>query len=129
MRGVGGGGRGASPPGSPLAGPSSPSTASLSGAARCWHSNAYFSFFFAIFLRPTEQICPDSAGPFIVSILLALLFSLFTLLGVSSHNGGFVADIEFLGGAAGRFSLRQERQGLQFTRREIGERVRPQPGA
>jgi hypothetical protein len=25
---------------------------------------------------PTEQICPDSAGPFIVSILLALLFSL-----------------------------------------------------
>jgi hypothetical protein len=23
---------------------------------------------FAIFLRPTEQICPDSAGPFIVSI-------------------------------------------------------------
>src|ERR1700730_11957777 len=87
MRGVGGGVGGTSPPGSPLAGspvtrnaeidpppakmtqgvmtpqnpPSSPSTASLS----------------AIFLRPTEQICPDSAGPFIVSILLALLFSLF----------------------------------------------------
>src|ERR1700736_3675443 len=58
--------------------PSSPSTASSSGVARCWHSNAYFLlFFFAIFLRPTEQICPDSAGPFIVSILLALLFSLF----------------------------------------------------
>jgi hypothetical protein len=36
-----------------------------------------FAIFFAIFLRPTEQICPDSAGPFIVSILLALLFSLF----------------------------------------------------
>src|ERR1700737_1839829 len=54
-----------------------PSTASLSGVARCWDSNAYFSLFFAIFLRPTEQICPDSAGPFIVSILLALLFSLF----------------------------------------------------
>src|ERR1700722_361705 len=36
----------------------------------------FFAIFFAIFLRPTEQICPDSAGPFIVSILLALLFSL-----------------------------------------------------
>src|SRR6202011_4594131 len=48
----------------PLNPPSSPSTASLSGVARCWHSNAYFSLFFAIFLRPTEQICPDSAGPF-----------------------------------------------------------------
>jgi hypothetical protein len=29
------------------------------------------------FLRSPEQICPDSVGPFIVSILLALLFSLF----------------------------------------------------
>jgi hypothetical protein len=37
----------------------------------------FFAIFFAIFLRPTEQICPGSAGPFIVSILLALLFSLF----------------------------------------------------
>src|SRR3981189_1885260 len=37
----------------------------------------FFAIFFAIFLRPTEQICPDSAGPFIVSILSALLFSLF----------------------------------------------------
>src|SRR5580704_9450606 len=27
----------------PLTPPSSPSTASLSGVARCWHSNAYFS--------------------------------------------------------------------------------------
>src|ERR1700719_1814065 len=59
--------------------PSSPSTASLSGVARCWHSNAYFSLFSSLFFfRPTEQICPDSAGPFIVSILLALLFSLST---------------------------------------------------
>jgi hypothetical protein len=38
--------------------PSSPSTASSSGVARC------FAIFFPIFLRPTEQICPDSAGPF-----------------------------------------------------------------
>jgi hypothetical protein len=30
-----------------------------------------FAIFFAIFLRPIEQICPDSAGPFIVSILFA----------------------------------------------------------
>src|ERR1700681_3299416 len=58
--------------------PSSPSTASLSGVARCWHSNAYFSLFSSLFFfDPPEQICPDSAGPFIVSILLALLFSLF----------------------------------------------------
>ena len=72
-------GRGASPPGSPLVGspvtrnaeidpgdndpppkmtqgvmtppnpPSSPSTASLSGVARCWHSNAYFSLFSSLF--------------------------------------------------------------------------------
>ena len=76
MRGVGGGVGGASPPGSPLAGspvtrnaeidppplpkmtpggndppnpPSSPSTASLSGVARCWHSNAYFSLFSSLF--------------------------------------------------------------------------------
>src|SRR5580693_5940494 len=27
-----------------------------------------FAIFFAIFLRPIEQICPDSAGPFTVSI-------------------------------------------------------------
>jgi len=44
-------------------------TASLSGVVRCWHSNAYSSLFLRYFLRPTEQICPDSAGPFIVSIL------------------------------------------------------------
>src|SRR3984893_17585464 len=65
--------------------PSSPSTASLSGVARCWHSNAYFSLF-ATFLRPTEQICPDSAGPFIVSILLALLFSLKLAAGFSKRE-------------------------------------------
>src|ERR1700676_1033713 len=29
--------------------PSSPSTASLSGVARCWHSNAYFSLFLRYF--------------------------------------------------------------------------------
>src|ERR1700724_273217 len=29
--------------------PSSPSTASLSGVARCWHSNAYFSLFSSLF--------------------------------------------------------------------------------
>src|SRR4030088_1664057 len=29
--------------------PSSPSTASLSGAARCWHSNAYFRYFLRYF--------------------------------------------------------------------------------
>src|SRR6478736_5757222 len=40
----------------------------------------FFAIFFAIFLRPNEQICPDSAGPFIVSILLALLFSLLPTL-------------------------------------------------
>src|ERR1700730_7229303 len=33
----------------PLTPPSSPSTASLSGAARCWHSNAYFSLFSSLF--------------------------------------------------------------------------------
>src|SRR6202048_2433362 len=50
----------------PLNPPSSPSTASLSGVARCWHSNAYFSLFSSLFFfDPTEQICPDSAGPFI----------------------------------------------------------------
>ena len=37
----------------------------------------FFAIFFAIFSTSTEQISPDSAGPFIVSILLALLFSLF----------------------------------------------------
>jgi hypothetical protein len=30
--------------------PSSPSTASLSGVARCWHNNAYFSLFSSLFL-------------------------------------------------------------------------------
>ena len=34
----------------------------------------FFAIFFAIFLRPTEQICPDSAGPFIVSILWLCYF-------------------------------------------------------
>src|SRR3981189_337456 len=33
----------------PLTPPSSPSTASLSGVARCWHSNAYFSLFSSLF--------------------------------------------------------------------------------
>jgi hypothetical protein len=34
--------------------PPNPPT-SLSGVARCWHSNAYFSLFSSL---PTEQICP-----------------------------------------------------------------------
>src|ERR1700738_1208113 len=33
----------------PLNPPSSPSTASLSGVARCWHSNANFSLFSSLF--------------------------------------------------------------------------------
>src|ERR1700680_1225357 len=33
----------------PLNPPSSPSTASLSGVAGCWHSNAYFSLFSSLF--------------------------------------------------------------------------------
>src|SRR3984893_10813003 len=33
----------------PLTPPSSPSTASLSGVARCWHSNAYSSLFSSLF--------------------------------------------------------------------------------
>src|SRR6478736_4085812 len=33
----------------PLTPPSSPSTAFLSGVARCWHSNAYFSLFSSLF--------------------------------------------------------------------------------
>src|ERR1700738_2471947 len=61
----------------PLNPPSSPSTASLSGVARCWHSNAYFSLFSSLLFF-------DPAGPFIVSILLALLFSLFAILGPAS---------------------------------------------
>src|ERR1700738_2946492 len=108
MRGVvGGGGRGASPPGSLLAGspvtrnaeidpppppkmthgvmtpnpPSSPSTASLSGVARCWHSNAYFSLFSLFsslfFFDPPNRFVQIPRDLSIVSILLALLFSLF----------------------------------------------------
>ena len=79
LSGVGDGEVGRPPPGSPLAGspvtrnaeidpgdndpppkmtqgvmtppnpPSSPSTASSSGVARCWHSNAYFSLFSSLF--------------------------------------------------------------------------------
>jgi hypothetical protein len=55
--------------------PSSPSTASSSGVARCWHSNAYFSLFSSLFFFDPPNRFEDSAGPFIVSILLALLFS------------------------------------------------------
>src|ERR1700730_13364962 len=33
--------------------PSSPSTASLSRVARCWHSNAYFSLFSSLLREPT----------------------------------------------------------------------------
>src|SRR5208337_4083009 len=37
---------------------------------RCWHSNAYFSLFSSLFFfDSTEQVSPDSAGPFIVSVL------------------------------------------------------------
>src|SRR6202045_3255802 len=35
----------------PLNPPSSPSTASLSGVARCWHSNAYSSLFSSLFFE------------------------------------------------------------------------------
>src|SRR5882762_5330666 len=36
--------------------PSSPSTASLSGVARCWHSNAYFSLFSSLlFFDPPNR--------------------------------------------------------------------------
>jgi hypothetical protein len=41
------------------------------------HRPGPLNFTTAVFFDPPEQICPDSAGPFIVSILLALLFSLF----------------------------------------------------
>jgi hypothetical protein len=106
MRGVGGG-VGGPPLGSPLAGspvtrnaeidppppkmtqggndpanpPSSPSTASLSRVARCWHSNAYFSlfslFFLLFFFDPPNRFVQIPRDLSIVSILLALLFSLF----------------------------------------------------
>jgi hypothetical protein len=57
--------------------PSSPSTASLSGVARCWHSNAYFSLFLRYFASTQRTDLSRFRGTFIVSILLALLFSLF----------------------------------------------------
>jgi hypothetical protein len=51
--------------------PSSPSTASLSGVARCWHSNAYFSLFSSLFfLRPTEHLKKDCRREFLPIHLL-----------------------------------------------------------
>ena len=37
--------------------PSSPSTASSSGVARCWHSNAYFSLFSSLFFFASGKAC------------------------------------------------------------------------
>ncbi len=54
--------------------PSSPSTASLSGVARRWHSNAYFSLFSLLFFSTHRTDLSRFAGPFIASILLALRF-------------------------------------------------------
>jgi hypothetical protein len=46
---------------------SSPSTASLSGVARCWHSNAYFSLFSSLFFfDPPNRFVQIPRGPFIV---------------------------------------------------------------
>src|SRR6202035_545135 len=60
--------------------PSSPSTASLSGVARCWHNNAYFSLFSSLFFfDPPNRFVQIPRDLFIVSILLALLFSLLPL--------------------------------------------------
>src|SRR6202163_2631960 len=57
--------------------PSSLSTASLSRVARCWHSNAYFSLFSSLFFfDPPNRFVQIPRDLFIVSILLALLFSL-----------------------------------------------------
>src|ERR1700738_4336657 len=54
------------------------STASLSGSQGVGIATLIFRYFFRYFSSTsTEQISPASAGPFIVSILLALLFSLF----------------------------------------------------
>src|ERR1700687_2642819 len=44
--------------------PSSPSTASLSGAARCWHSNAYFSLFSSLFFFDPPDSCTAANKPF-----------------------------------------------------------------
>src|SRR3984893_12769719 len=55
------------------------STASLSGSQGVSIATLILRYFFRYFSSTsTEQISPDSAGPFIVSILLALLFSLFS---------------------------------------------------
>src|SRR6478672_7110881 len=57
--------------------PSSPSTASLSGAARCWHSNAYFSLFSSLFFfDPPNRFVQIPRDLSSFPILLALLFSL-----------------------------------------------------
>jgi chromosome segregation ATPase len=49
----------------------------LSGVVRCWHSNAYFSLFSSLFFfDPPNRFVQIPRAPFIVSILLALLFSL-----------------------------------------------------
>ena len=43
--------------------PSSPSTASLSGVARCWHSNTYFSLFSSLFFfDPPNRLIVDEDG-------------------------------------------------------------------
>src|ERR1700731_2639777 len=40
-----------------------PATASLSGVARCWHSNAYFSLFSSLFFFDPPNRFVQIAGP------------------------------------------------------------------
>src|SRR3984893_859023 len=52
----------------------------------CLAGLLFFAIFFAIFLRPTEQICPDSAGTF--HSFDPVGFAIFAILGpVSEHTG------------------------------------------
>ena len=58
--------------------PSSPFNSILERVVRCWHSNAYSSLFSSLFFfDPPSRFVQIPREPFTVSILLALLFSLF----------------------------------------------------
>src|ERR1700730_12544326 len=106
MRGVGGRGRGASPPGSSLAGspvtrnteldppppkmtqggndPLTPlhrlSTASLNGVVRAFAYHRYFRFFLSLFFStPLKRIFPDSGVPY--PLVSTVGFAIFAICG------------------------------------------------
>jgi hypothetical protein len=73
-------------------------------------------------------ICPDSAGPFIVSILLALLFSLF-LYGPSPAKGILTSHSEFVQSVVKQYGIVALAKSMVQDQKSYGLESPPSPSS